>query len=101
MIKWRHNKESDNYDGYVGRMKVFKIIEDMKNRNKRIKGIGDWILISTKINFLEPGRFVTVSSAKGYAESIIDRIQKNFTQEELKKAFRKKHRTPEDDKEQA
>jgi hypothetical protein len=88
IMKWRYNKESDDYAGYVGRMKVFKIIEDMQHRNSRIKGTGDWILISTRIPFLEPGRFVNPSSAKGYAESVIDRIQKNFSQGELKKSFR-------------
>ena len=88
MVKWLYDKELDSYSGYVGRMKVFKIIDDMEHRNRRIKGTGDWILISTKIPFLEPCRFVNPSSAIGYAESVIDRIQKNFSQDELKKSFR-------------
>jgi hypothetical protein len=88
MVKWEYRKKNDMYEGYVGRMKVFEIVE-APHQYRRIKGIGEWLLKFPKISFLKPCRFTTPSAAKLFAERVIDRIQKNFYPEELKKSFRK------------
>lgn len=80
MVNWEYRKKHDVYEGYVGRMKVFLILEKVP---------GEWVLKFLKVPFMKTCRFSTPSSAIGYAEKVIDRIQKNFHPEELKKSFQK------------
>lgn len=87
VVQWRYNKESDDYTGYVGKMKIFVLFQISSHKKlKTIEGEGEWILDST-MKFLEPYRFTVPSSAMHYAECVLYRLDREFHRE-LKKPFR-------------